>query len=570
MKTKAFSYVRFSTPEQAKGSSLERQLQAARDYATSQNLDLDETLTFQDHGISAFKGQNFHEGQLAAFVTACEAGRVPQGSYLLVENLDRLSRQRPVEALAQLQEILRRGVTVVTLQDRRTYPPDALNDTTNLLMSIFMMARAHEESSVKAARLGKAWELKRRRAVEEGKPMTAMSPGWLILKDGQYALVEDRAAIVAKIFQLSLEGNGKSHIAKALNTQGVPPFGRGKGWHPSSVQKILESEATLGTYQPHRVTKAQNGSRSRTPEGDPIRGFFPPVIDEATFLRARAVREERRIPTGRKGIRLSNLFTGLAKCAICGGPMHFDNKGEGYTRIGCGNLKRGIVNHPSNAWRYSIAERFTVLALLEHLDFAQMFPAGQGDRQREALSVIEGDLIALRERITRHDKMIETLIALVLDEPKSVALRERLRKAEGEKVAEQDRLAVLEAACAIARANLIEGEQDRESARDALKRWAALSEGEDATEAYRVRLALQQLFKRTVMHIEFHRAEDTWRYGFISVTSKSGARVQLSLDDQNDDGEMRAGVAHFSPNETTAKADWTKWENVEVPEWWPT
>ena len=40
----AYSYIRFSTPEQMKGDSLRRQLEASRKYAAEHDLVLDDTL----------------------------------------------------------------------------------------------------------------------------------------------------------------------------------------------------------------------------------------------------------------------------------------------------------------------------------------------------------------------------------------------------------------------------------------------------------------------------------------------------------------------------------------------
>ena len=50
----AYSYIRFSTPEQLKGDSLRRQLQRTSDYCKNNNLTLSEK-TYSDLGISAFK-----------------------------------------------------------------------------------------------------------------------------------------------------------------------------------------------------------------------------------------------------------------------------------------------------------------------------------------------------------------------------------------------------------------------------------------------------------------------------------------------------------------------------------
>ena len=110
MKPKAYSYIRFSTPEQAKGDSLRRQLQLSRAYAEKHDLDLDETLRL-DAGVSGFHGANLKpQAALGRFLEEIEAGKVPKGSFLLVESLDRLSRTEATQALAVFTSILNQGV----------------------------------------------------------------------------------------------------------------------------------------------------------------------------------------------------------------------------------------------------------------------------------------------------------------------------------------------------------------------------------------------------------------------------------------------------------------------------
>src|SRR5262249_43500699 len=92
-KRRAFSYVRFSTPEQSKGGSLERQRGLSQAYCERKGLALDNTLTLHDLGVSAFRGDNAKQGHLAAFLEAVTIGKVPQGSVLIVESVDRISRQ---------------------------------------------------------------------------------------------------------------------------------------------------------------------------------------------------------------------------------------------------------------------------------------------------------------------------------------------------------------------------------------------------------------------------------------------------------------------------------------------
>lgn len=126
-KPKAYSYLRFSTPEQQKGDSFRRQAQMAIDYAARKGLQLDDTLSFQDLGVSSFRGQNVATGKLGNFLEAVDSGEVPRGSYLLVESLDRISRQTTRRAQRVLEDIADRGITVVTLNDEREYSSESLD-----------------------------------------------------------------------------------------------------------------------------------------------------------------------------------------------------------------------------------------------------------------------------------------------------------------------------------------------------------------------------------------------------------------------------------------------------------
>lgn len=58
---KAYSYIRFSTPEQAFGDSQRRQFEKAKQYAALHGLDLSEE-SYADLGVSAFYGRNKQQG----------------------------------------------------------------------------------------------------------------------------------------------------------------------------------------------------------------------------------------------------------------------------------------------------------------------------------------------------------------------------------------------------------------------------------------------------------------------------------------------------------------------------
>jgi DNA invertase Pin-like site-specific DNA recombinase len=115
----AISYIRFSTPKQALGDSMRRQLERTQEYCTRHGLTLDQTLT--DAGVSALKGRHVKKGELGKFLAAVEAGLVPRGRRFLMDHLDRFSRQNPRIALTYLLNVINAGVRVVTMFNEKEY-----------------------------------------------------------------------------------------------------------------------------------------------------------------------------------------------------------------------------------------------------------------------------------------------------------------------------------------------------------------------------------------------------------------------------------------------------------------
>lgn len=375
-----------STDIQLKGDSLRRQTERSKTYADDHNLQLVEDFRLEDIGVSAFKGDNVSSGALGKFLDAVKAGRIPKGSYLLVESFDRLSRQKLNASVALFFDITSNGINLVTLSDNQLYKAGEA-EFAQLIMSIVVMARANEESEIKSQRLSAAWSAKRT-AIGD-KKLTGLCPAWLKLSEDRksFGVLEDRAQIVRRMFEDSASGQGSFVITRRLNDLGVPAFGRSKGWVQSYVTKITQTRAVLGEFQPH--TK-QAGKR--IPYGDPIPGYYPPIVDEELFLRAQFARSKRRIEGGgRKGEALRNLFTHMAECGYCGAPMHFLNKGSGPrggTYLKCSEALRGL-DCVSTPWRYQDFERSFFLYVKE-IDLGEILAA----------SATKSDAIALDDRLT--------------------------------------------------------------------------------------------------------------------------------------------------------------------------
>lgn len=341
-KDKAYSYVRFSTPEQAAGDSLRRQTEGARQYAAANGLELDETLTIQDLGISAFRGANAATGRLGEFLDAVRRGMVPKGSYLLVENLDRISRQTAWDAASRLREILAEGINVVTLSDKKVYTKDTMDDPMSLIMSILVFVRGHEESVTKQKRNRAAWEAKRASAKE--KPLTASCPGWLRLdrEAREFEVITERAAVVRRIFRMAIKGIGHHSIAASLNEEKVPTFTTNgktqKLWHRSYIAKILSNPAVIGTFIPH-TEHHEGGKLIRRPQA-PMEDYYPAVVKVDEYQRVQAMRQVKASPQrGRHAGQVSNVLGGLVRCPKCASTMTVVNKGESYRYFVCTKAK---------------------------------------------------------------------------------------------------------------------------------------------------------------------------------------------------------------------------------------
>lgn len=390
MQPRAYSYIRLSTDVQLKGDGLRRQMQLSADYAKKTGLDLDTTLRLKDEGVSAFRGDNATNGKLRTFLDAVSRGAVPKGSYLLIESLDRLSRQRVAQSLFLFLDLIRAGINIVTLADEKIYGADV--DDMQLIMSIIVMTRAHEESEMKSLRLAKAWEAKRQSAT--AKKLTAKAPMWLELAKDRSAFVPlpERVDIVQKIFRWSAEGAGAFTVARRLNRLGVPPFKRGAAWGTSSVAKVLQNRAVLGEMQPHRLVDGR-----RVPVGDPIPDYFPAIVGEPLFRHAQGARVARRASTGgRRGMGQKNLFTHVAKCARCGSPMHLVNKGsrpKGTVALRCSAALKG-AGCEAQGWNYAQFEK----SFLTYVSEVGLSELASGEISAERAS-IEDAIRASEQRI---------------------------------------------------------------------------------------------------------------------------------------------------------------------------
>jgi len=506
---KAFSYVRFSTPEQAKGTSRDRQVRGARAYSESQGWQLTE---IHDSGVSAFRGANRTKGALSKFLALVENGSIEKGSVLIVENLDRLSREQVLDAFTLFSSILAKKIEIVTLADSRHFTYETVNSNPGeLMMSLMVMTRAHEESAIKSERLSKAWVAKRRNISE--KKLTARCPAWLRLSRDRtsFEVIEERSQIIQRIFRDSVAGFGAAKIATCLNEEGVQPWGRGDGWQSSYLKKILINEAVIGTFQPHKKVDGR-----RLPEGEPIKNYFPSIIDETVFFHAQKARQDRRHFGGRRGKVFSNLLTGLIKCGACKRPMHFVNKGaspKGGQYLACSGAIRGLcdfrTHHPYAALETSI------LSGVSELDLSQII-TGKNETAEQ-----KGVVAALDSRFKDIRRRRQNLLEAFADDPDPDTrelisrLALELKEVKTELSDARRRLRELDAGLHNASRRISEVDQLKER----------IAECEE-NQLYALRAALNEQLKQIIRSIDFDPS------GTIFIALKDSLKTYMLFDDR--------------------------------------
>jgi DNA invertase Pin-like site-specific DNA recombinase len=123
---KAIGYIRWSSDDQTSGDSLERQTANVQAYCQRAGLELVETLV--DEGLSGFKGEHLSRGKLGALLVGRIDSGLCSGMALVVEDMDRLSRQGIVPAGSLIERIGKGNVTIHIAKDGQIIRPGSNNN----------------------------------------------------------------------------------------------------------------------------------------------------------------------------------------------------------------------------------------------------------------------------------------------------------------------------------------------------------------------------------------------------------------------------------------------------------
>lgn len=417
----AYSYIRFSSKIQRKGASFKRQSEAVEQYCIERKLTLDKKLTFFDDGVSAFRGKNRDIGMLGKFLSLVDTGIIKKGSVLILESLDRLTRSNLLEAQNLFNSIILKDIKIVTLIDKAEYDKKECIDKPYILMQAAMVfIRANEESESKSIRVADSWRRKREKARETGKLLTRICPMWLQVKDGKFQVIEEKAALIKRIYEMAADGMGAIKILRTLNSEDIKGF-RTDHIAKSTVRRILTNPQVLGYHQTYHY---ENGKR--VPDGDLIKDYFPPIISEELFYKVQECKKKVNIKGPARVI--NNIFTGIVKCHHCGCSYVYtaNNKKKGWTYLSCYNAKTNVgCKAPDTSIRYSVFEK-TFFNFVRELELNSILNTDQNTELLKTIEQLSGRITVLKSKIDINRKKIQSFLSsLALEEDDELKLNYR-------------------------------------------------------------------------------------------------------------------------------------------------
>ena len=318
-------YERLSRDDELQGesNSISNQKSMLEDYARRNGFP--NPTHFTDDGIS---GTRFDRPGFTAMMEEVEAGNVEA---IIVKDMSRLGRD--YLKVGQIMEILRqRGVRLIAINDG-VDSQNGENDFTPFLNIMYEFYARDTSRKIKSVFKAKGMS---------GKHMTGtVIYGYLWDEKRENWIVdEEAAAIVRRIFAMTLEGYGPYQISSRLSQEKIEipsvhlaRYGEGVnqnraikdiyGWGSSTIVNILKKREYLGHTVNFKTQKHFKDKKSHyvdESEWTIFENTHEPIITQEMYDNVQRIRANvRRYPDGWGE---AAPLTGLLYCADCGGKMY--------------------------------------------------------------------------------------------------------------------------------------------------------------------------------------------------------------------------------------------------------
>ncbi len=378
------SYSRVSSGKQARDGrdGLDRQAALFEAFCERHGLQpAPDRLT--DAGISAYSGKHRRTGALGRLLDAARQGAIPAGSVVVIEDVDRLSREVPTDALRLLLDgVFAQGLAIGVCRFDAVITEADFNANVGAALQLQLaIGQAHEYSARLSSRVLSAWK-RSADAACSGVKLPRLAPFWISWdRSSSDFYLNDHAALVQRMVQLSADGLGTTRIAAMLNAEGVRTVSNrrnhgGRAWTFGYVRQILCSRALIG-------------EASLKVRGEPDRvlpGYFPAAVSVADFEASLSAIQQRGQNRGRagRGTLVRNILMGVLHCP-CGRTLQHlqrTSRGNVYQYLRCIGRAHGTCSVAGGCWRY---DEEALLQALSRQRWEAFFARGSDSQQRRDL-----------------------------------------------------------------------------------------------------------------------------------------------------------------------------------------
>jgi site-specific DNA recombinase len=444
-------YVRVSTDEQAKGYSLNTQVDACKAYADEKGYKVIGIFS-DDYTGAALDRPALN--QLRDYMV-----REPV-DVIVVYDIDRLARKSAYQVLIE-EEFKRAGAVI-------EYVMEQYEDTDEgrLQKQIKGVIAEYEKAKImERSKRGKRGKAKSGFVVVGSRPPY----GYKVKSEPHKAwfeIDEDEAAIVRMIFDMYINGNEKGvpmsarSIAKRLTQLGIPTradtqrhFGKKFGkciWQGVTIMGILSNETYIGTwhfgktkvidnnnYREFRSKRSLNRQIGKSSRDQWIPVSVPAIIDNESFVLAQKRRNtNRKMLSGRA--KRGYLMKGRLTCAKCGYAVYghaSSHNNYQYSYYICSGREQviGLCDMPSMSadWVDTVVWNW-VRGIIENTDnLRDGLQESQAQLEQEHRTLFER-LSIIDEQIQDYQKQLNRLLDLYLsgEFPKEVLTEHKIRLEE--------------------------------------------------------------------------------------------------------------------------------------------
>ena len=412
-KTKVAAYARVSTEKEEQEDSFERQVEHYTHLIES-NPEWTMVEVYKDPGITGTKAEK--RPDFLRMIDDCRAGKIDK---ILVKSVSRFARNT-VDALNYIRELRDMNISVQFESENI----DTLTPGGEVLLTI-LAAMAEQESRTMSNNIKWAYQKK----FEKGE--VTINTGLMLgyTKNGKdedgravYAIVEEEAEIIRRIYREYLNGSTVTQIIHGLEEDGVKTKRGTEKWYHTAVTSILTNEKYTGnaylgkTYKPDVLSKKRYRNDGEKAPMYYAENSHPAIVTMEMFNMVKLEMERRKTEkekaVGNTRYTSKYPFSGILICGTCGSRLrrHVRKTGSGklVPSWGCSNR---ILNGREVCDSYHVNEDVlyatyhaavqamvedagSILSTLESATEKELQPSNKA-----ALDEVEQQIIELQERV---------------------------------------------------------------------------------------------------------------------------------------------------------------------------